>query len=135
MQNLLLNINVCGQIFVSHFWCVLLIIQNGCFFVLFPRLRRGNNTQLNWDIFFCTVKQSEKPPVPVAGEKDHSAAEKNSGYHKYPYRHAPMTEKHSRSAVPKHFFVTVQLLFQEWSVKKHLLFVRISLTIIPQLRE
>ena len=26
------------------------MIQNGCSFVLFPRLRRGNNTQPNWDI-------------------------------------------------------------------------------------
>ena len=33
------------------------MIQNGCSFVLFPRLRRGNNTQPNWDIIIAPRTQ------------------------------------------------------------------------------
>ena len=43
-------------IYVSQFWYVLLMIQNGCSSVLFPRLRRGNNTQPNW--YFYVIKSS-----------------------------------------------------------------------------
>ena len=34
------------------------MIQNGCSFVLFPRLRRGNNTQPNWDIFYILFQRA-----------------------------------------------------------------------------